>query len=214
MHHFLALCLAFGAPALPPEKLTGKDAIDAAWRAGDSVSEAEGEFKQSVQIGADGAVTLRNRGMLVSRQPHAKAVVSLRWKWTEGHRENGPYPDHLAVVLRTGGQQRADWAFEIVDGIVVRLCPSAGGFVTIEEFKPVGVPRQLARAAVALKKGTVYALKVDDEGTLIRVSVDGKELLSFPVQEGQGRVSLYNREPVAGVVKESVVTELRIEGKK
>ena len=103
MHPFLALCLAFGAPARPPEKLTGKKALEAAWRAADTVSIAEGEFKQSVLIGADGTVTLRNRGMLVSRQPYAKAVVSLRWKWTEGHSENGQYPDHLAVALRSGG---------------------------------------------------------------------------------------------------------------
>ena len=89
-----------------------------------------------------------------------------------------------------------------------------GGQVRVEEFKKDGDSRLLAREPIALTKGTEYTLKVEDEGDTIRVTVDGKGLLAVPVQEGKGLVALYNREPVAGVAKESVVTELRVERKK
>lgn len=160
----------------------------------------------------DDVVTLRNRGLIASRRSYDEATVSFVWKWTKGE-EAGKYQDHLCVVFGTDGSQRS-WAYEIQEGVLVRFNPGSGG-VTVEQWlrdKDDGV-RLGSKDGFTFARDTEYSMRIVVAKGKLTVSVDGNEAVTIdlPKEHRGGKVAIYNREAVAGVVKESKLTKLTIE---
>ena len=205
---------ALAAPALPAP--AGKKAIDAAWAAAGPPA-AEAGSPARVAVDDKGTVTLRDRGMLVSRQPHGPVTVSFRWTCADGEGTAGGPADYLAVALRLAGTPGEATNHQVTDGVVVSLVPNAGGKVVIDVRRPRGggfVIQELADNPVPLRRGTEYAVKVVDEGEAIRVVLDGKEVAAARVEAGKGLVAVCSRPPAAGPTAAVLVRELRAEGKK
>jgi hypothetical protein len=204
---------ALAAPTLP-ETPAGKKAIDAAWATA-GPAESDAGAPPRVAVNEKGTVTLRDRGMLISREPRGPVTVSFRWEWAEGEGKGGEFADHLAVGLRLAAPPGEKTNHHITDGLVVSLVPNSGGKVVIDVRRPRGgglMIQELADKPVPLKRGTEYTVKVVDEGEVIRVVLDGKEVASAQVAAGKGLVAVYSRPPFGGPTA-AVVRELRAEGK-
>lgn len=192
----LTLCLAL---------LLGQSTTDS-WEAAPAAFDKGGHLPKVV-IAKDGKVTLENRGMLNSKKEFGPATVSFKWQWTEG--DVRLYEDHLTVALRSNGVQKAR-PYEIDEGLIVRFNPT-GKRITIEEVKQ-GLPAQEAgrKADITFDKAVTYTVVIEDRGKEIVVKVDGKEVLKTKVDEGSGKVAIYNREPVANVRHVSEISDLKI----
>jgi hypothetical protein len=205
---------ALAAPALPAP--AGKKAIDAAWAVAGPADAGAGAPPR-VAVDDKGTVTLRDRGMLVSRHPYGPVTVSFRWKWAEVEWKAGESADHLGVGLRLAGPPGEKTNYHIDDGLLVTLVPNAGGKVVINVVRPQAgglMIQELDDKPVPLKRGAEYAVKVVDEGEVVRVVVDGKEVASARVPAGgQGLVAVHSQPPFGGPVA-AVVRELRAERKK
>jgi hypothetical protein len=211
MNATLALCLICGAPAL--DKPVGKKAIDADWAI---AGPADAGAPARAEIDEQGTVTLRDRGGLVSREPHGPVTISFRWRWAEGKGEAGKFADHLAVGLRLAGPPDEKTNVYVINGLVVSLVPNAGGKVVIDVRRPQGLGlniRELADKPVPLKRGTEYAVTIVDEGEVVRVVLDGKEVASARLAAGKGLIAVQSRPPFGGPTA-AVVRGLRVEGKK
>lgn len=203
----LALCGADQAEATPP--------IPVDWMAIEPFRlppEAQKTLAPSVQQNREKRTCiLRNRGTIVSQQMYPDDVtLSFTWKWTEGDLEK-KYPDHLAIVLFSSAEQKK-WPFEVDEGVVIRFNPGARHAI-VQHFKEAQEVTRLATMdGLTFDKNTKYKIKIEATKATIVVSVDGEKVLEAKVPEelkGQ-KVLIYNREPVAGIVKESVLTELTI----
>jgi len=161
----------------------------------------------------DECVTLRNRGILVSKKMYDEVAISFTWKWTEGD-EAGKYQDHLCVVFGTDGEQRPAWSHEIDHGTLVRLNPGSGG-ITVELWQTAArEARQLgSKDGFTFARGMEYDVRMVVKDGKLTVFVDGTEAVTvdLPKEYQRGRVAIYDRESVAGVVKESQLTKLAIE---
>lgn len=165
----------------------------------------------SVHI-TDDVVTLRNRGLIVSQRSYDDATVSCVWTWTKGD-ERGQYQDHLCVVFGTDGNQRR-WAQEIQYGILVRLNPGSGG-ITVEQWqkdKDDGV-RLGSKEGFTFARDTGYDVRIVAAQGKLTVSINGKQAITVDLPKAYrgGKVAIYNREAVAGIVKESTLAKLTIE---
>jgi hypothetical protein len=164
---------------------------------------------QSSSVTIDGEmITLRNRGTLVSKQEYPNgAVVSATWRWTQG-RVEGKYHDCLTIGVFTSGKQ-PQWSFEVDDGIVVGFNP-AGESISVHRMRRD--PERLAITKMRFEKDRDYRIVVEATLATLTVLVDGKKMVScgLPRDRGGKRIAVYNREPVAAVVKESVLTQLKI----
>jgi hypothetical protein len=164
---------------------------------------------------ADGTITLRNRGRaVVTENCPDGAIVKFDWKWTEGDLEK-KYPDHLCVALLTDNLHRKKWSHELAHGVVVRFNPGSGG-VGIEGWLPdKDEGDSLAfKDGFTFEKGKEYAIVVSYTPEKVSVTVDrGEPIVAvIPVKYRSGaRLGVYNREPVAGIVKESVLTKVSVD---
>ncbi len=161
----------------------------------------------------EGVLTLQNRGAarLKDERPDG-ATLSFTWKWTEGQ-EEGKYHDHLIVAFFSSGKQAEKWPHEAVDGMLVRLNPG-GGSVAIESRSEGKDPVSLAfKDGFVFEKGKAYAVRIVCSKENATVSVDGKEVAvaTLPAEKAGKIIFFYNREPVAAIVKESVLDGLKIE---
>lgn len=166
----------------------------------------------------DDGIVLRNRGVAVSKAEYPTgATLSFSWKWTEGDLEK-KYPDHLCVVVLTDGALREKWSHEIGKGVVIRLNPGSGG-ITIEGWlADKNESESLAsKDGFTFEKGKEYAVKIMYTPEKVVVTIDGGTPIEAAVPEkfraGGKKICLYNREPVAAIVKESVLTKVRVEKK-
>lgn len=161
----------------------------------------------SVQF-KDNEIVLRNRGTILSKESFEQGVVvEVTWKWTAGD-------DFLTIGLSTDGRQRG-WAHDLYEGIVVRVNPAGKGIITIERLTDGenDSPELIASTkALSFPRDTPFKLRIVDDGTHITVIVDGKEVLKAAAKDrGKlSRVALFNREAVAGVQHESVLTDLTV----
>lgn len=160
---------------------------------------------------ADDQVTLRNRGTLLSRRRFPSGVtVACDWKWTTGD-EKGNYHDQLAIVLATDGRQRA-WSHEVYDGVLIRFNPSARS-VGLERWVDGRDDAPFATTAknIEFTRDRTYHIRIVDNGRTITVFLDESEVLTADIADrSASRVAIYNREPVSGDPKESVLTDLTI----
>jgi hypothetical protein len=173
------------------------------------------ELKPETKIGKQ-SITLRNRGMVTTKKEYnkdekGKTVVSLTWKWVKG--EGNTYDDHLALVLRTDGTQRQKRSWEAENGILVKFTP---GQVILAQIKG-DYHEGLATATIGVTLGEENQIRVTDDGQQVEVYFGtGKDPI-ISKQVGRindltdRKISLYNREPVAGVEHESYLTNVKIE---
>ena len=222
MHVSVVLCLVVGAPTLPDKP---KQAVEDAWAV---VPGGRKDDPPRVKLDDSGTVTLRDRGALVTRTPHGPVTVSFRLKWPEPEGGAGDVTHYLGIGFRLTGPPVAEWNDQIVDGLVVGLFPNKGGKVVIDVRKSMGrggTLREIADNPVPLKSGVEYAVRVVDDGTSVRVVLDGKEVargqladgkdvVSPQVAAGTGLITVFNRPTGRGTMGEAVVRNLRIEAKK
>jgi hypothetical protein len=191
-----------------------------AFESGTSPFKVRDEAKQfaPTAVVRDDAITLRNRGVAVSKADYpAGATVSFSWKWTEGDLEK-KYPDHLCVVVLTDGVLREKWSHEIAKGVLVRFNPGSGAVQVEGWLADKNESEQLAsKDGFTFEKGKEYAVKIAYTPAKVVVTVDGGGPIEAAVPEkfrmGGKKICFYNREPVAGIVKESVLTKLSAEKK-
>ncbi len=163
----------------------------------------------------DGSIVLRNRGSAASTAEYPDgAEVSFTWKWTEGNLE-AKYPDHLCVAVLTDGVLRPQWSHEIGKGVVVRFNPGSGG-ITIEGWlaEKKEAESLASKDGFTFEKGKAYEIKILYTPTKVVVTVDGGDPVSADVPEkfrtGGKNICFYNREPVAGIVKSSMLTKVSV----
>lgn len=171
----------------------------------------EPDLAPKVSWKIDNSITVANRAMITSKSDFKDGYkLTCKWRWIEGE---GKYPDSLSVILRSSGEQRK-WAHEITSGIQLNFNPAGKGGVTISEWKKDADPKILARVEQKFEQYKQYAIEVTDGGDKITVTIDGKMVIELPVEAGGGKVSIYNREPVAGVRHTSVISDLTVEALK
>lgn len=188
------------------------DTVNKTWVVTDPVAKiGDKKIAMKAEIDkANGTVTLANRALLTTKSDYkAGCTVKFGWQWMEGHPQ---YPDHLAIVLRSGKQDDV-WPYEITEGLVVKLNPAGKGIVTIHKVKAGSDPEELARNKddCEFGQGTNYEIEVTDSGDKITVKVGDKVVVETKVEKGGGKVSVYNREPVANVRHVSVLNGLTVE---
>lgn len=180
------------------------------WEAGPPAFKAENkELNPSVKFeGEKMIVSNRGNGISTKRFPNG-ATFSTTWKWTKG-REEGNYHDHLCVAFATDGKQRA-WPGEIESGIVVRF-NSGSGSVGVEKWeKDKKDPKLLAfKDGLTFKRGVAYTLRIVHLPDAVIVSVDDQRVITAEGVYRGDKIAVYNREPVAGVEKESELTEVSL----
>lgn len=205
----------FAQPEQAEEKKDNKaESVKAAWEPVKPAFKANKEkFDPTVEFQKDGTIVMANRGMLLSRNEFPKgATVKCRWSWIS--EEPNVYPDQLAVALRTDGDRKRQWSFEIDDALVVRLNPHSTGSVFVQIYERGKDEVEIGRKqGIAFKMGDSHDIEITDLGDRITVRIDGKEVLEQKVDPSDGggkKVAVYNREPVAGKRKVSTATDLTI----
>lgn len=200
-----AVIAAFGGDQSPP-----------AWKAGEPAVKAKVETLRSTAKLDKDSVVLRNRGIIVTTDEYENADLSLTWKW-EGGKEEGALQDVLAIVLLTDGVQRP-WSHEIRNGVAIQFAaPDSKVFVRryiSDQHSPVLLAE---KADIAFEKNKEYKLRVRFEKGKVEVFVGGgqKPLVTADIPPiTNGRLAVYNREPVSGVVQQSTVTNLDLSGTK
>ena len=165
-----------------------------------------------------GKLSLRNRGYLVTRQEYSANVrICLKWMWqpiqSDFPSDVGVYADHLAIALHTTGKPHAQWAYDIVDGLVVKFYAGINEVEIIDSFRHerLGIARN-----IALLQWAWHELCVEDAGTEIRVYCNSAQpILQVPITNKPHaklhKIAIYNREPVAMVVKESLIDDLIVQ---
>lgn len=209
------------------------------WKEGEPafrVPEEHEEYKPDANF-EDDVVTLKNRGRIVSRESYPNgSTIEFTWTWKndkDDEEADRLYPDHLAVVLRTSGKPQKEPAFEIQDGIALRFMPNdrciyPDLFRGYEEGKRKGPERfrdengkKMHSKELEMQEDTPYKVKVVDRDDSIQVFFgDNPEpvleltrkhgLPDRPEEPENNLVAIYDREPVAGVIKESKLEGLRI----
>lgn len=209
--------LSFGCVAiligLASPSFAQKKGAEGQWTAGPKHAPIAGKDPK-VTFGKD-AVTLQNRGSVVSNESYPKgATLSCLWKWTKGV-EEGKYHDSLAICLRTDGKLKEQWSHEIKEAVVVRFEPAGGSIIVTKEKEGDETEvyfRKDDTFKIKMEKGTEYALKIVDRKDAIEVYFDGKLVYKgkLPAKSRNYRWAIYNREGVANVFHESVLRELKI----
>jgi len=166
------------------------------------------QFSPSVKFDKK-IVTLRNRGSIATKESYGEgATFKTTWRWTKG-KEEGKYHDHLLVVFFSSGNHRPKWPCEVIDGLSFRFNPGAGG-ISVEHLEadkdPVSVKK---KAELVFERDKDYQVVVQATPKNFIVSIDGNVVLQGDVPKGLTgkKIVVYNREPVAGVEMESVLTD-------
>ncbi len=165
----------------------------------------------------DETVTLTDRGLAVSADTFPEGFdLHAHWAWTEGKVE-GAYQDHLAIAVATNGTLRDAWSHEIEKGIVVRFNPGAGT-VAVESYDSTDKDAVVkSEGGFIFDKGTGYNIDITYTPKQIVVNVDGKEAIKADLPKDFKKdgdlVAIYNRERVAGVLHESVLTKVSLKKK-
>ncbi len=132
---------ALAAPALSEQ--TGKAAIDAAWTVFapadiDTTIRFRKEFLEEpkdrpprVAVDEKGTITLRNCGMLLSKEPRGPVTISFRMKWAEREGDLKKFSDQVAVAFRLASQPNVKMNYKIVEGLVVSLILYEEGKVVV-----------------------------------------------------------------------------------
>lgn len=158
-------------------------------------------------------IVLRNRAFVVSRNEYSSGVVvQFRWMWTEG---KGLYSDNLALAVRSDGIPRRKWSHEVNEGVVIRLVPNGN---LIEAFAFVGDQARAEPLGKTLNlrfpRDVWHEVRVVDDYKTIDIYLDSFDapIFSIPrVHNGTShRVAIYNREPVGGTDKESIISQIAI----
>jgi hypothetical protein len=164
----------------------------------------------------EGAAVLQNRGTLLSKESfEAGLTLECTWKWTKGS-ETGKYHDHLCICLATDGRQRG-WSHEITEGILIRFNPGSSA-ILVSRHRDEAPDELLATTEdFPMARGTLHKLKIVDDGKRLEIYFDDLEkpalVTNVKVRGKSRRVAIYNREPVAGDIKESVLANLTIRGR-
>ena len=182
-----------------------KDSLD-----GPVLNQEHWRVRRPQVIMDNGVLRLKDRGYLVTAAEFPKGVsVRFRWQWIQGE---GEYCDILSVAVRTSGVPDK-WPHEVEDGIVVKFEPNQGtansGFVRITDRSQ---PRELAiRKGLVISKFVWHEIKVTDDGNTIAVYFGDDSVpvatVDVPDAAKHHHVAIYNREPVADVSKESLLSE-------
>jgi len=200
MHTILLACL------LLAQKEQKQD-LKKVWKAGKPFETMFKKLPPTVKF-EDESVTLKNRGLLLSKKEHKKGLrLSFTWEWVEGE---GNYPDILVVALKTDGKQR-EWPGEIDHGIVVRFSP---GRTAIERWKSGEDSEVIAFKAVTIKKETQYKIVIEEKNGDVTVTIDDERLTARVEGGKKSRGAIFNREPVAQVLHVSRIMNLRLVPKK
>ncbi len=159
----------------------------------------------------DGQARLRNRGGLASWGHFPDPIaLKFKWKWTEG---KGIYSDILSVALRTAGGLRDQWPHGQGDGIQIDFSPPDGAvrFVDLLHSNEVGGVRN----GIPLPQNEWLNISIVDDRQQISVYLnDSPEPIlrgPAPHPSRHHRILFYNREPVFGIEKESLIDDVRIE---
>ena len=161
-------------------------------------------------------ITLRNRGIVLSKKEFPRGCyMSFQWKWTKG-REAGAYQDVLAIAFHTDGELNK-WPHEVLKGLVVRF-EAHGKDIQIAYMKEGTDARPQSRKSdVPIERDTWYEVTIvcGREQIAVYFGDDhSKPILRAPMPSDLGEdhlVAIYNREIVAAVVKESILKEVRLE---
>jgi hypothetical protein len=211
VRHYLSATVYFFVFSIP----SFSQELEKNWKEGLPAFKAKNEvLNPSAKIDNE-KVYVRNRGLLVSNSQYPKGVtLEFVSKWTLG-KDDGSYQDVLTVAFRTSGKQREKWSHEILDGIAVRIAGHAQT-LSIEHFKK-GVQSSdlIARVPFKTERGKEQKIKILEEKGLIQVFLEGKEVLyaRVPIIDDASNIAFYNREPVAGVQQEWILSGLKISGK-
>ena len=161
-------------------------------------------------------ITLQNRGIVLSKEEFPDGCcISFQWKWTKG-REAGAYQDVLAVAFCTDGKLNR-WPHEVAEGVVVRLQAHAKEIQIAYIKEGTDARPQSRKPDVPIERDTWYMVRIvcgDDEIAVYFGHDHSKPILRGPMPSDLGEehlVAIYNREIVAGVVKESVLRDVELE---
>ena len=167
------------------------------------------KFKPEVNLMGD-IVVLQKRGLLLSKKEYKEFDLAFEWKWLNDPPDE-TYPDHLCVVLATDGKQREDWSHEIQKGLVIRFIPNLGGSVSIVDENGIQEGVELIKKdQIGLERAKIHKIKITYAKEILTVEVN-KEAIQIKRSNLKGKIAIYNRERVGGVIKESQLTKLRLE---
>ncbi len=205
-----AIVLLYVIPAISEDKKPTEESVKAVWTVAEpafKVKEGKEKLAPTVTFSKDGKVTISNRGYLQSKIKYSYGIT-FRTKWMWSSEEPMVYPDHLCIVIRGNGKTEGKYPFE-AEGLRLKFNPAAKAVMA--ELQKDGVATSLGRSEdeVLLAEKQVYDIEVIDNEDHLIVKVNGNEVLRQKVQPLDGgetyHVLAYNREPVGGFVKASVL---------
>lgn len=205
-----SVCLtpAFASQDSPLQKL---------WEKGEpAYKTTQKEFDSDVVLKGT-VVTLRNRGMVVSKDDYPNGFT-LTCKWTIRGGDGASYSDVLAIGFHSDGTQAANRPHELGHGVAVKLQAHAA-LVTIERHRDGSnkPERHVVKSMPRVSKNTTHDVKiVVDKTHYLEVYLDGKKIADLSVgdpsrEKGKARIAIYNREPGGGGPQESLLENLVLE---
>ena len=150
---------------------------------------------------------LLNRGYAITREQFSGGVaIEFDWRW-EG--DQGTYCDDLTVCVRTRGRPDPKWSHEAQDGIAIRFSPEEGQISLIDRQSGHSYGYGQGPNMQAEKW---HRVRIEDDGTHVVIFFED---LQTPVvitevysQSAASFIAIYNREPVGGIRKMSLVDNL------
>ncbi len=190
------------------------------WKAGEPAftKSKDKKFHSSATIDNEKVTaTLNNRGIILSTADYPDgAELSLTWEWKEG-KDEGAYQDVLSVVVMTDGAQRP-WSHEIRSGVAVQFSAPDSSIFVRRYISDEHSPKLLAKQThVSFERNKKYGLRIAYDKTNLQVFMgdDREPLVSADLPPiTNARIALYNREPVAGHLQLTQITNLFVNPKK
>lgn len=158
-------------------------------------------------------VALMFRPHLVSKAEWKGGTLSFGWepsKHPEKADDGRVYGDHLVVVLSSDGSFREERSYEVKTGIAVRLNSVTGDVQVSKAVDGVSFEDLKVFKGTGPIQGP-HAVVIEDKGTTITVSIDGKVVVSAEVPQDARKGKLwafYNREPVGNGRNVSVLRNI------
>ncbi len=165
----------------------------------------------------NGHVRLFDRGYLVTAKEYPGPIeLTFRWRWTDLVGDFN-YRDDLTIALRTSGIPKSAFAFEITDGVVIKLFAYLGR-ISIRYASGEDIGCESAAGSFPMPSDTWQTIRVTDDGETIAVYFGNEANRARGIEPAvtmrsirpvqHRRIAFYNRERLASASHESWIDDV------